>query len=341
VGLAVLLACSAPAPVAVAVRPTCLQPLMSFREADSLARSYGFVTGFTLGMRQRADGWQASWPVGARWQSLAPGQLPGLQGRIAADSLLAYTHEPRCEYDYRVSYPVFTGPRATNSLRRYVDNAFDVLGILAERRPHPLFAYPAPHEASGDSDEIYIDDTETEWDTCQDVGAYCLGADTLLSAHGSAYYIGHGAHGTCAVMTLNFSCARQRQLNRDEVFRPELQQALRHTVAIYAFQNEYLEWQAPDHPRKRFVPTLWPGGDLLTARMQEQETEERLRQWSDELRKPQAQHYTGGRRLFYLGESQFYFGPTGVVFCIGSDLSTWDILLPYAELPRYLRLYAW
>jgi hypothetical protein len=308
---------------------------MSFREADSLAHSYGFVTGFTLGMQQRAAGWQAEWPVGSRWQSLAPGHLPGLRSRIAADSIYAYTHEPRCEYNYRVSYPAFTGPRATNRLRQSVRYAFDVLGDLAELRRHALFAQPSPHEDPSDSDEIYIDEEETEWDTCTGLGAYSLGPDTLVSAHGNSYYIGHGANGTCAVIALNFSLACQQEMRMDDLFRPALRQALRHTVAAYAFQNEYLERQDPAVRRNRPIHTWYPSG-TLADKIRENEDEASLHRWSAELRKPQGQHYTGGRNLFYLEGEQFYFGPTGVVFCIGSDLWTWEILLPYAELPRYL-----
>jgi hypothetical protein len=211
---ATLSACGEPQkPVATPV----VAPVMTKRQllsarplADSIAASYGLVAGFGADAMALPDMGPTRWPVGEKWISLMPGRLPGLRAWLTTDSLRAFTHgeEPR-DYSFHLRYPAFAGPRA-DSLRRTLGRLSNLPEELAAVRRQRLYSAPAPRTPTGDEEgEVFSECEREETNTldCYSLGAYVVGADTVVSAAGTTYYSGHCVHGTVGRVTAPIRCA--------------------------------------------------------------------------------------------------------------------------------------
>lgn len=344
---ATLSACGEPKkPVATSVvAPVMTKELLvsALSLADSIAASYGLAAGFGADAMELPDQWLARWPVGKGWIPLMPGRLPGLRAWLTTDSLQAYTHgeEPQ-DYSFHLRYPAFAGPRA-DSLRRTVGRFSDLPEELAAVRRQRLYSAPAPRTPTGDEESEVLSDCrreETNTLDCYSLGAYVMGADTVVSAAGTTYFIGHCVHGGAGRVTATYSLRQQRLLEFDDLFRPALRRALYHTVAGYVLWHQQKNWRA--NRRADRLPLMAQTLDWQWRQwLEEVAQQERERQTAYQLRRP---HRPFGEYPTFSGDSfsseqletSFYFGPTGVVFFIGYDLGVWQLLVPYASLLPYL-----
>lgn len=345
---AALSACGEPKkPVATpAVAPAMTKSLLvaALPLADSIAASYGLVAGFGADAMERPDPWLARWPVGKGWIPLMPGRLPGLRAWLTTDSLQAFTHgEEPGDYSFHLRYPAFAGPRAER-LRRTVGRLSDLPEALAAVRRQRLYSTPAPRTPTGDEEgEVFSDCQREETNTldCYSLGAYVAGADTVVSAAGTTYATGHCVPGGAGRVTATYSQRQQRLLGFDDVFRPALRRALYHTVAGYVLWHQQENWRAnrrADRPPLMAQTLDWHWRQWL----EEVAQQERERQTAYHLRRPHRPFweyptFSGDSFSSEQLETSFYFGPTGVVFFIGYNWGIWQLLVPYASLPPYLR----
>jgi hypothetical protein len=312
--------------------------------ADSIAASYGFVAGFGEDAMNLPDNRFTRWPVGAGWISLMPGRLPGLRAWLASDSLQTFTHgQDARDYSFHVRYPAFAGPRA-DSLRSTLGRISNLPEELAAVRRQKRYPAPETRTQPADEETSVLSDCEREETNTLDyytLGAYVLEADTVVSAAGTTYSIGHCVHGTVGRVTGTYSLHRRRLLGFDDLFRPALRRALYHTVAAYVLWHE--QENRRDNRRADRPPLMAQTLDWRWRQwLEEVAQQERERQTVHQLRlreQPFRAYSTFAGDSFSSDqpETSFYFGPTGVIFFIGYDLGVWHLLVPYAALTPYFR----